>query len=363
MGARSAGTFARTLTPRSPRGEVHRRPDVSRACSTGDHPLDHPARRRSPHPPRLRPGGFTVVDYRDIPGRNYRRADRDDQPCLAEHEVYHVAEPILLLAHADRERLSDATARVDRLHAAAGVFDPERSTASRRSRSTRAISTAASPAPTSSSRASTGPAHQEQLYIETNGVIAVPERRRHDGLRLAAVPVLRAQGARRCCSACRADRVRVVQTETGGGFGGKEEYPSHTRLPRGAARAQGGAAGEDDLRPRRGHARDDQAASVDRAASHRRDARRPLVGDGHRRRDGRRRVLHAEPRRAVARRDPRVGPVPLRHVRIRGRAMRTNTPPNGAFRGFGAPQTQFAAEVHMDRIAEALGLDPVSCAS
>ena len=39
--------------------------------------------------------------------------------------------------------------------------------------------------------------------------------------------------------------------------------------------------------------------------------------------------------------------------------MMTNTPPNGAFRGFGAPQTQFAIEVHMDRIAEALGIDPV----
>jgi CO/xanthine dehydrogenase Mo-binding subunit len=37
----------------------------------------------------------------------------------------------------------------------------------------------------------------------------------------------------------------------------------------------------------------------------------------------------------------------------------TNTPPNGAFRGFGAPQGQFAAEVHMERIAEALGMDPV----
>src|SRR5439155_12796749 len=35
------------------------------------------------------------------------------------------------------------------------------------------------------------------------------------------------------------------------------------------------------------------------------------------------------------------------------------TPPNGAFRGFGAPQTQFATEVHMDRIADRLGLDPV----
>ena len=53
------------------------------------------------------------------------------------------------------------------------------------------------------------------------------------------------------------------------------------------------------------------------------------------------------------------GPYRCDHVRIRGRAMMTNTPPNGAFRGFGAPQTQFAAEVHMDRIADRLGLDPV----
>jgi CO/xanthine dehydrogenase Mo-binding subunit len=54
------------------------------------------------------------------------------------------------------------------------------------------------------------------------------------------------------------------------------------------------------------------------------------------------------------------GPYRCPNIRIRGRAMRTNTPPNGAFRGFGAPQTQFAAEVHMDRIAAQLGLDPVT---
>jgi len=40
--------------------------------------------------------------------------------------------------------------------------------------------------------------------------------------------------------------------------------------------------------------------------------------------------------------------------------MMTNTPPNGAFRGFGAPQSQFAAEAHMDRIAGELGLDPIA---
>ncbi|HEX6912445.1 MAG TPA: molybdopterin cofactor-binding domain-containing protein, partial [Longimicrobium sp.] len=53
------------------------------------------------------------------------------------------------------------------------------------------------------------------------------------------------------------------------------------------------------------------------------------------------------------------GPYDVPNVRITSRAVATNTPPNGAFRGFGAPQTQFATEVHMDRVAEALGMDPV----
>ena len=53
------------------------------------------------------------------------------------------------------------------------------------------------------------------------------------------------------------------------------------------------------------------------------------------------------------------GPYRCPNVRIRGRAMATNTPPNGAFRGFGAPQTEFAAEMQVNRIAEALGMSPL----
>ena len=53
------------------------------------------------------------------------------------------------------------------------------------------------------------------------------------------------------------------------------------------------------------------------------------------------------------------GPYRCPNVRIRARATRTNTPPNGAFRGFGAPQTEFAAETHLNRIAGALGISPL----
>ena len=58
------------------------------------------------------------------------------------------------------------------------------------------------------------------------------------------------------------------------------------------------------------------------------------------------------------------GPYECPNVRIRGRAMATNTPPNGAFRGFGAPQVEFAAELQVARIADQLGISPGgSCAS
>ena len=53
------------------------------------------------------------------------------------------------------------------------------------------------------------------------------------------------------------------------------------------------------------------------------------------------------------------GPYRCPNVRIRARAARTNTPPNGAFRGFGAPQVQFAAETQLNRIADMLELSPL----
>src|SRR5262249_14412637 len=52
------------------------------------------------------------------------------------------------------------------------------------------------------------------------------------------------------------------------------------------------------------------------------------------------------------------GPYFCPNVRIRSRAVATNAPPHGAFRGFGAPQSVFALERHLDRVAAAVGLSP-----
>ncbi|HYK22681.1 MAG TPA: molybdopterin cofactor-binding domain-containing protein, partial [Pyrinomonadaceae bacterium] len=52
------------------------------------------------------------------------------------------------------------------------------------------------------------------------------------------------------------------------------------------------------------------------------------------------------------------GPYFCPNVRIHSQAVATNVPPHGAFRGFGAPQSIFALERQMDKVAQAVGLTP-----
>jgi len=58
-----------------------------------------------------------------------------------------------------------------------------------------------------------------------------------------------------------------------------------------------------------------------------------------------------------------VGPYEVPNITLNGSAVYTNNIPGGAFRGYGAPQTAFAAEVHLSRIAEILGIDPITIRS
>jgi CO/xanthine dehydrogenase Mo-binding subunit len=303
--------------------------------------------------------GFTIVGARDIPGRNIVALIDDDQPCLADGEVRHVAEPILLLAHPDRERLLAAQVRVE-YEPSSAFLDLDHA-----SRSFKSISIDKGQLVRGFAEADhivEGEyrfGHQEQLYIEPNGVIAVP----HEDGSVTVYGSLQCpyyvHKALKVLLGLPGERVRVVQLETGGGFGGKEEYPSmiagHAALL--AVKAQRPVKLVYDrledmlattkrhpgwVRHRTGVARNGRLTAMDVEVvldGGAYSTLSPVVLS--------RGVIHA------------AGPYRCDHVRIRGRAMMTNTPPNGAFRGFGAPQTQFAVEAHMDRIAEAIGLDPV----
>ena len=304
--------------------------------------------------------GFTIADCRDVPGRNVVALIELDQPCLAERRVRHFAEPILLLAHEDRERLLEAEARIAiDYRETAPNYDPEKS-----DRCFKEIVIEKGELARGFAEADVvvegeyRVGHQEQLYIEPNGVIAVPENGGITVYGSLQCPYY-VHRALRVLLGLSDEKVRVVQTETGGGFGGKEEYPSmiagHAAILAWKSRRPVKLVYDrvEDMvattkrhpgviRHRTGVTRDGRMTAIEIDVLLDGGAYMtlsPVVLS--------RGVIHA------------TGPYRCDHVRIHGRVVATNTPPNGAFRGFGAPQTQFAAEVHMERIAEALGMDPV----
>ena len=302
--------------------------------------------------------GFTVVDHRDIPGRNVIALIADDQPCLVDREIRHAGEPVLLLAHEDRETLFGATVRLD-CRPGKPVLDPLASTVSfkdiliEKGDIERGFADADLVV---EGEYRTG--HQEHAYLETNGMLAVPENGGvtiHGSMQCPHY----IHRALRILLDLPADRVRVVHAETGGGFGGKEEYPSmiaaHAALLALKSRRPVKliySRAEDILATPKRH-----PSIVRHRTGVRRDGRLTaqeieVVLDGG---------AYATVSPVVLSRAAihAAGPYRCDHVRIAGRAMFTNTVANGAFRGFGAPQSQFAGEVQMERIAEALGMDPV----
>jgi len=313
---------------------------------------------------------FTVVTAADVPGVNRIALITDDQPCLAADRVNHPEEPVVLLAHPDRERLEEA-----RRHVVIDI-DPEpavftiddaldcRAVVWGQDNIFKAYTVARGNVDEALSRAEivvegeyeTGA--QEQLYIEPNGMVATASA--NDGVTV--------WGSMQCPyyihKALRAlfnlpeEKVRVVQMETGGGFGGKEEYPSIVACHAALLAWKSGKPVK--LVYDRA---EDMVATTKRHPS--RTRHRTAVT-----RDGRLLAMDVDfviDGGAYCTLSPVVlsrgtihsaGPYFCPNVRLRGRAVATNAPPHGAFRGFGAPQSLFALERHMDRVAAAVGLPP-----
>ena len=314
---------------------------------------------------------FVIVSPKDIPGKNCIALIEDDQPCLADGVVNHPEEALILLAHADRHLLPKAVEAIsveyDPLPA---IFTMEESEALQQliwgadnifksyliekgdvdavwKEADRIVE----------GEYTTGA--QEQLYIENNGMIAAFDPQQgltvwgslqcpyyvHKALmKLLDLP---------------ADRVRVVQMETGGAFGGKEEYPSMIAAHAALLAIKSGKPVKIIY-----DRTEDMTATTKRHPSRTRH-RTAVSKDG--------KILGGEIEFTIdGGAYKTLSPVVLSRgaihaggsyywpsIRIRARAVATNAPPHGAFRGFGAPQSLFALERHMDRIAQVVGLSPV----
>jgi CO/xanthine dehydrogenase Mo-binding subunit len=303
-----------------------------------------------------------VATAEDIPGENIVSSIKDDQPLLVPvgGEIRHVAEPVALLAAADRETLRHLKGRIKLVtEPLEPVFDPEQSDHVFAQYDVKRGDLALGFAGADVILEGTyRVGHQEQLYIENNAMIAVPGEDGgiviHGSLQCPYYVHKALKRALRMTSV----QARVIQEETGGGFGGKEEFPSvlalHASLLALKAKRPVRMIYErhEDIvattkrhpaivRHKTGFTKDGVLVAQDIEVVMDGGAYctlTPVVLS--------RGVLHAG------------GPYRCANTRLRGKATRTNTAPNGAFRGFGAPQTEFAAEMQMNRAADLLGISP-----
>jgi CO/xanthine dehydrogenase Mo-binding subunit len=316
---------------------------------------------------------YTIVSAADIPGENTIVHLTKDHPCLATTHVNHDAEPILLLAHPDKAALPAAVAAVhiayEVLPAIYTIEDSEQQKeiiwGEDNTFKTYLMQKDRQPIPDEiwqqadfiiEGEYRTGA--QEQLYIENNGVIAEYDTEAGVTVRGSMQCPFYLVHALTLVFNLPPEKCRVIQTETGGAFGGKEDFPSvigsHAAL----------------LAMKSGHPvkicydrAEDMAATTKRHPSRTRH-RTAVSKDG--------KLLAGEIDFAIdggayATLSPVVlsrgtihapGPYHWPHLTVRAKAMATNIPPHGAFRGFGAPQSIFALERHMDKIAHTIGLTP-----
>ena len=303
-----------------------------------------------------------VLTAKDVPGDNVVQFAVDDQPVLAIGEVRHVGEPVALIAAPD---LPTALAARDhvvlRTEPLPPVLDPMASECVfAHFEIAKGDPDAALAGADLVIEGTYTVGRQEQLYLETQGMLAVP---REDGgvtVHGSMQCPYYVHAALRRALALDDAHLSVVQSETGGGFGGKEEFPSGLAIHAAMLAMRSGRPvrmiydRHEDLvattkrhpaiiRSRMGISRDGRLVAQDvdvvmdagayATLSH------VVLSRG---------TIHAG------------GPYACPNVRIRSRAVMTNTPPSGAFRGFGAPQVEFAAERQVNRAAEALGISPAA---
>jgi CO/xanthine dehydrogenase Mo-binding subunit len=308
---------------------------------------------------------ITVITAANIPGKNVVKLMTDDQPALAEGVVRHVMEPVALVAAPSRDRALDAvrhiTVEVEPLPA---LLDLERAQGSEirvfgEDNVFKRITI------DKGGRAEAGVqikgtyrvGLQEQLYIEPQGMLAMP--REDGGITFIGSLQCPFYVVKALDELLDGIPINVVQAATGGGFGGKEEYPSmvaahaallclHTHKPVKLIYRR-----DEDLR-----ATTKRHPAVMHIDSRCDDAGNLLEWNVNLIVDGgayntltpvvlSRATLHI------------TGPYRCPNIHIDGVAVATNSPPNGAFRGFGAPQAMFAVERHMDRIARELDICPI----
>ena len=308
------------------------------------------------------PAGYVAVGGHDLYD-NHLPVVTDEQPVFAVDEVCFVGEAILLLAGPDlatvRRLCRETKVTYEELPAVLALDEATEMAAHYHYRKGDVEAAFAQAAQVVEETFTTG--YQEQAYLEVQGMVAqwdAENGKMHVFGSLQAPyyvknAVMRVLGLDD-------EHVRVVQQVTGGGFGGKEDYPSLIACQAAAAAKKAGAPvrvaydrREDmTVTTKRHPSRLHYVAALD--AQHRIIALKADICLDAGAYPGLSGVVLQRSVNVAA------GVYKIEHLDVDGGAVITHTVPNGAFRGFGGPQSIFAMESLMNHLAAKVGMTPLA---
>jgi len=315
------------------------------------------------------PDGYYIVDKSDVPGRNRVKIIFYDMPFFAEDEVNYIGEPILMVVGPDREEIINIISNINVVYekiepilsmdealcnTKAPIFGENNVYAKYSYSKGNFDGVTNSDARVYEGEYSTG--YQEHIYLEVQGVVAEYKDEK-----------IKIWGSMQCpyfikdavveALGFKENRVQVIQTTTGGGFGGKEEYPS-------LIAGQIAVAALKIKKPIRlifDRAEDIEVTtkrhpSIIKIKSYVNTDNKILGMDVDIKIDG---GAYAGLSNIVLQRTmfAAIGVYNVENIKINGVALATNKVVSGGFRGFGAPQAFFALEMHMDYVSKEIGLN------
>ena len=309
--------------------------------------------------PPLEPG-YLIVDHKDVPGINRVHIVKDDTPVFSEGDVEYIGDPILMVVGPDEQKVTQLAneiaitykeltpiIKVEDSDTVFFDYTIEKGDVKKAFEDADKVYI---------ETFRTG--IQEQAYMEGQGMIGIAHDNRitiHGSMQCPYY----IHGAVAKAMGYEASQVQIKADVTGGGFGGKEDYPSILACEVAVAafkakkpvRVIFDRREDMEFTPKRHPSISKYKVAV-------KDGKVTAMDIDVKINAGAYTTLSAVVlQRALI---SASGVYKVDNLHIKGWAMKTNMVPSGAFRGFGAPQTFFAVELVMDHIGRDLGMDPLT---
>lgn len=307
------------------------------------------------------PEGYMAVTADDVPGENLLKVVTSEQPVFAGDTVRFLGEGILMITGPDlatvKKLAAETVITYEEYKPVLSLDEATEDCAHYHFTKGRPIDEVfAEASEIIEETFTTG--YQEQAYLEPQGAVGIFKDGKAEIFGSMQCPYY-VKNACKQTMALDDDHVRIVQMTTGGGFGGKEDYPSLIGCQVAVAARKTGHPVRMIL-----NRREDMATTPKRHPSKitykvALDSSKHITGlKADIRLDA---GAYAGLSDVVLQRSllSAVGCYNIENTDITGAAMLTNLVSNGAYRGFGAPQSFFAIETMMDHIAYKLGRNPL----